>query len=68
MKIELANAWIIKYFIILLIDRLSLLNIRGINIIMLTSKAAQSWNQLSVDTAMKVDINSTTKKIRLILE
>ncbi|WP_168798785.1 hypothetical protein [Herbaspirillum sp. ST 5-3] len=41
-KMDLAKACTIKYFIILLIDKLFLLNIRGINAIILTSNAAHS--------------------------
>jgi hypothetical protein len=41
-KIELAKVWIIKYFNILLIDKLSLLNIKGININIFISRASHS--------------------------
>lgn len=57
---ELAKVWTMKYFIELLIERLSLLNMRGINTIMFTSNDTHSWNHVSLDRA-KIDENPRIK-------
>jgi len=69
-KIILATLWTKKYLIILLIDKLSLLNITGINEIIFNSKDTQIKNQFELNKAingLKINITMDILKIHLLI-